>query len=81
MCGCVFGVCLCISLCVYLCISLCVCLSMWLLSPAGRWQGNLHEGKEERRDNIDLENFIRYNETDFYQTQVRSLATLVSDSH
>ena len=80
MCGSVFGVCFCISLCVYLCISLFVCLSMRLLSPAGRWQDNLHEGKGERRDNIDLENFIRYPETDFYRTQVRSLATLVSDS-
>ena len=80
MCGSVFGVCFCISLCVYLCISLCVCLSMWLLSPAGRWQDNLHEGKGEQRDNIDLENFIRYPETDFYRTRVRSLATLVSDS-
>ena len=68
MSGSVFGMCLCISLCVYLCISLCVCLSMWLLSPAGRWQDNLHEGKGERRDNIDLESFMRFPETDFYRT-------------
>ena len=80
VCVVVFLVSVCVFLCVYLRISLCVCLSMWLLSPAGRWQGNLHEGKGERRDNIDLENSIKYPETDFYRTQVRSLATLVSDS-
>ena len=81
VCVALYLVCVCVFLCfVYLCISLCVCLSMWLLSPAGRWQDNLHEGKGERRDNIDLENFMRFPETDFYRTRDRSLATLVSDS-
>ena len=66
VCVALYLVCVCVFLCfVYLCISLCVCLSMWLLSPAGRWQDNLHEGKGERRDNSDLENFIRYTETEF----------------
>ena len=80
MCGSVFVMCLCISLCVYLCISLCVCLSMWLLSPAGRWQDNLHEGKGERRDNIDLENFIRFPETEFLSDPSPIIGNLVTDS-
>ena len=73
LCDCVF-----LCVCIYV-ISLCVCLSMWLLSPAGRWQDNLHEGKGERRDNSDLENFIRFPETDFYRTRVRSLGMLVTN--
>ena len=78
VCVALYLVCVFVFLCV--CIYAFLCLSMRLLSPAGRWQDNLHEGKGEQRDNIDLENFIRYHETDFYRTRVRSLATLVSDS-